>query len=45
MDEVQHQVIRRTHQAGQVLPQVHQHQETMAVVAAKVAVPADQDVE
>jgi hypothetical protein len=41
--EVQRQVILLSHRAGQVLVQVHQHQEmTAAVVAAgKVAVLAD----
>jgi hypothetical protein len=47
---VQRQAIRRSHRPGQVLPQVllqavHQHQETMAVVAVKAVVQADQAVD
>jgi hypothetical protein len=41
--EVQHQVIRLSHRAGQVLLQVHLHQETTAaaVAAGKAVVLAD----
>jgi len=41
--EVQRQVIRLSHRAGQVLDQAHRHQEmtAVAVVAGKAAVQAD----
>jgi hypothetical protein len=41
--EVRRQVIRLSHRAGQVLVQVHQHQEmtAAAVVAGKAAAQAD----
>jgi hypothetical protein len=42
--EVRHQVIRRSHRAGQVLPQLHRHQEAVAVADAKAVVQADQAV-
>jgi hypothetical protein len=40
LDQVD-EVIRRNHRLGQVLLQVHRHQEMMAAVAVKAVVQAD----